>query len=38
MVREMKKRDWTFLVLNAAVLVAGILVNLFGGMGVFIRF
>jgi len=38
MVREMKKRDWTFLVLNAAVLGAGILVNLFGGMGVFIRF
>ena len=37
-VREMKRTDWAFLVLNSAVLGAGVLVNLFGGMGMFIRF
>jgi len=37
-VREMKKTDWAFLVLNSAVLGTGILVNLYGGMGMFIRF
>lgn len=36
--RKFKGRDWYFLVLNVGVLVAGILVNLFGGTGLFVRF
>jgi len=38
LVREMRQADWAFLVLNSAVLGAGILINLFGGMGMSIRF
>lgn len=36
--RKFRKLDWYFLALNIGVLTAGILVNLFGGMGLFIRF
>ena len=36
--KKFKKADWYFLALNVGVLSAGIRVNLFGGMGLFIRF
>jgi energy-coupling factor transport system permease protein len=36
--RKFKKGDWGFLYLNIGVLIGGILVGLFGGMGIFIRF
>ncbi len=36
--RKFRNRDWYFLALNAGVLCAGILVSLFGGMGLFVRF
>jgi len=36
--RRFKNGDWYFLIANTGILCAGILVNLFGGMGIFIRF
>ena len=36
--RNLDRGDWCFLFLNAAILVAGILVSLFGGMATFVRF
>jgi energy-coupling factor transport system permease protein len=36
--RRFKDGDWYFLFISIGVLIAGILVNLFGGMGIFIRF
>ena len=36
--RRFKNGDWYFLILNIGVLVVGILVNIFGSMGIFIRF
>ncbi len=36
--RKLKDRDWYFLGLNIGILGAGILVSLFGGMGLFVRF
>jgi len=36
--RSLGRGDWCFLSLNTAVLVSGILVNLFGNMATFVRF
>jgi energy-coupling factor transporter transmembrane protein EcfT len=36
--RTLRGRDWYFLALNMAVFSGGILINLFGGMGLFVRF
>jgi energy-coupling factor transport system permease protein len=36
--RRMRDQDWYFLVLNTGILGAGVVVNLFGGMGLFVRF
>jgi len=36
--RRFKTGDWYFLALNVGILTAGVLVSLFGGMGLFIRY